>query len=165
MSARLMSAAPGSILCDTATFRASRYQVEFEPLQPIQVKGRVEPVPVYQPISAFDLTETLTGRPVIGRPALVGRAPELAFLTKAIENLRSKQSGVIIIEGGLGSENRCCWPNTDAGCLPLIRLVVQVTLSRLQFLPCLAAVFNQIFQLEDVLSLQMRSVAHGLTSD
>ncbi len=152
MSARLMSAASGSILCDTATFRASRYQIEFEPLQPIQVKGRGEPVPVYQPISAFDLTESLTGRPVIGRPALVGRAPELAFLTKAIDNLRSMQSGVIIIEGeaGIGKSLLVAEILTQATS-PLIRLVgagnaIETATPYHAWRP----VFNQIFQLEDL---------------
>jgi CheY-like chemotaxis protein/class 3 adenylate cyclase len=53
LAARLMQAAPsGSILCDDAIYQAAKSHLQFIPLPALAVKGKAEPVAVYQPISA-----------------------------------------------------------------------------------------------------------------
>jgi CheY-like chemotaxis protein len=53
LAARLMQAAPaGSVLCDEAIYQAARSRLSFVPLPPLAIKGKAEPVAVYQPIFA-----------------------------------------------------------------------------------------------------------------
>src|SRR5258708_16993913 len=47
LSARLMQAASGQIICDTATFQAARSHIQFDEGPSIHVKGKIYPVPVY----------------------------------------------------------------------------------------------------------------------
>ena len=49
LSARLMQAAQGDILCDQATFTGARRRLDFVTLPPISLKGKSAPVPVYRP--------------------------------------------------------------------------------------------------------------------
>jgi len=49
LAARLMQAAAGGILCDEAVFQAARSQLDFQPLPPILIKGKAEPIAVYCP--------------------------------------------------------------------------------------------------------------------
>jgi class 3 adenylate cyclase len=51
LAARLMQAASGSILCDTAVYQATRDQVQFEALPAISLKGKSEPVAIYRPLA------------------------------------------------------------------------------------------------------------------
>ena len=48
LSARLMQAADGGILCDEQTQRGGS-RLDFKSLEPLSVKGKAEPVPVYVP--------------------------------------------------------------------------------------------------------------------
>ena len=50
LAARLMQAAAGGILCDEAVFQAARSHLDFQPLPPILIKGRAEPIAVYRPV-------------------------------------------------------------------------------------------------------------------
>nr|MDQ2999509.1 hypothetical protein [Chloroflexota bacterium] len=53
LAARLMQAASvGSVLCDEAIHQAAKSRVQFVALAPLAVKGKAEPVAVYQPIAA-----------------------------------------------------------------------------------------------------------------
>jgi class 3 adenylate cyclase len=53
LAARLMQAAPaGDIWCDAAVYQAAQTQLAFEPLPPITVKGKSEPIAVYHPTGA-----------------------------------------------------------------------------------------------------------------
>jgi len=53
LAARLMQAASaGSILCDEAIYHAAKSRLQFISLASLTVKGKAEPVAVYQPISA-----------------------------------------------------------------------------------------------------------------
>jgi class 3 adenylate cyclase len=49
LSARLMQAARGGILCDQATFLGANRQIDFETLPPIPLKGKAEPQAVFRP--------------------------------------------------------------------------------------------------------------------
>jgi len=48
-TAGLMQASK-SILCDQLTYEKSRDQIEFKPAIPLKVKGRKDPIPVYEPV-------------------------------------------------------------------------------------------------------------------
>ena len=45
-----MQAAGGEILCDEPTYRSAKDSIRFEVREPIQVKGKASPVPVYRPL-------------------------------------------------------------------------------------------------------------------
>ena len=49
LSARLMQAAVGGILCDEQTRKRGGSRFDFKSLEPLSVKGKAEPVPVYVP--------------------------------------------------------------------------------------------------------------------
>lgn len=50
LAARLMAKANDGILCDKVTYSASKSRITFKTLQPISVKGKIEPIDVYSPI-------------------------------------------------------------------------------------------------------------------
>jgi hypothetical protein len=52
LAARLMMAAKEGILCDAAVYQAARGRVAMEPLPPIVVKGKDEPVPPFRVLPA-----------------------------------------------------------------------------------------------------------------
>jgi class 3 adenylate cyclase/tetratricopeptide (TPR) repeat protein len=96
VSARLMQAALGDVLCDEATFHMARGRIEFERLADVMIKGRTESVAVYRPVESRRPLSTTSG-------ALIGRRPEREILA---ERLRSFVAGaeppVIIVEGEAG---------------------------------------------------------------
>jgi class 3 adenylate cyclase/tetratricopeptide (TPR) repeat protein len=94
VAARLMQAAPGDILCDAATHRAAQHRLQFEPLPPIHMKGKSEPVAVYRPYCPVPVATGL-------RP-MVGRAAEQTALLLSLEKLKTGEGGVAIIEGEPG---------------------------------------------------------------
>ncbi|HXM59733.1 MAG TPA: AAA family ATPase, partial [Terriglobales bacterium] len=95
MSARLMQAAAGRVLCDQATFRASQAHpgLSFESLGEIKVKGRSEPLAVYVPMKAEAREES----------GVVGREAERGVLTRSLGSLvQEGRGGVIVLEGEPG---------------------------------------------------------------
>ena len=85
VAARLQQAAqPGEILLGEATLRLGRDAVEAEPVEPLTLKGKREPVP------AWRLVSVSTAAPERRfDSALVGRERELATLAEAWERARS----------------------------------------------------------------------------
>jgi len=83
LAARLeQAAAPGQVVLGESTYRLVRDAVEVEPLPPLAVKGKAEPV------SAWTLLAVHPGAPGHARRAdapMVGREAELARLTRAFE--------------------------------------------------------------------------------
>jgi class 3 adenylate cyclase/tetratricopeptide (TPR) repeat protein len=77
-AARLEQAAPAlEILVGEPTYRLVSHAVEVEPVEPLPLKGKAEPVPAYRLLAAKDVVDTVARRH--DRP-LVGREPELAQL-------------------------------------------------------------------------------------
>ncbi|HWD45829.1 MAG TPA: adenylate/guanylate cyclase domain-containing protein, partial [Actinomycetota bacterium] len=72
LAARLMQQAGDGVLCDTATAEAARSSLAFEPLGPVRVKGRADPVPVYRP-GAAQGGRGRRGPEPVARVPLVGR--------------------------------------------------------------------------------------------
>jgi class 3 adenylate cyclase/tetratricopeptide (TPR) repeat protein len=98
LSARLMQAAAGGVLCDERTFLAARDRFDWETLPPVQLKGKAHPTPVFRPLGA--------GKDVVGlkhAEEMVGRAAERQRLDEVARRLlRDRVSCVVLIEGEAG---------------------------------------------------------------
>lgn len=94
LAARLMQAAPGTILCDGATYRAARSHLAFQDLPAISVKGKAEPVTVYQPVEPTRRTDS--------SPAMLGRVEERAVLIERLRALKDGTSGLVVVDGEPG---------------------------------------------------------------
>jgi len=70
-AARLQSAAPvGAVLVDEATMRSTESAITFESLEPVEAKGKVDPIPVWRAIHARSRVgqpEAATHTPFVGR--------------------------------------------------------------------------------------------------
>jgi class 3 adenylate cyclase/tetratricopeptide (TPR) repeat protein len=94
LAARLMQAAPDTILCDAATYRAAQSRLRFQDLPAISVKGKSAPVEVYRPVE-------LSRKPD-GPRAMLGRADERDALAERLRALEEDTSGLVVIEGEPG---------------------------------------------------------------
>ena len=102
LSARLMQASAGGLLCDAATRELAGSRLTFTPLEPLLVKGKAEPVVVYIP-AGRDMTGTTVQIPRV----LHGRERERQVLGAAVElACAAKDARVpricISADGGLG---------------------------------------------------------------
>ncbi|MGH2592281.1 MAG: AAA family ATPase [Anaerolineae bacterium] len=113
LATRLMQAAPDDILCDAATVQAAQTRLPFEPLPPIRVKGKTEPVAVYRPLSISDFELRIADRGLAPRhpearrhkpnTEMVGRTAERALLLERLQIvLKGGVGGAIVIEGEPG---------------------------------------------------------------
>ncbi len=85
VAARLQNAAdPGEILIGQATFELVRAAVEVEPVEPLELKGKAEPVP------AFRLVDALATPERSHEARFVGRETELARIVDAWERARAE---------------------------------------------------------------------------
>jgi class 3 adenylate cyclase/tetratricopeptide (TPR) repeat protein len=70
-AARLQAAAPvGSVVVDEATMRSAAAAITFEPLEPVEAKGKADPIPVWRVVGARSRVgqpETATHTPFVGR--------------------------------------------------------------------------------------------------
>ena len=94
VAARLMQAASDGILCDAATFQAAQARVRFQALPAILVKGKADPVVVYQPVEPV--------RKVEGPRTMLGRTDERATLAERLEVLQDSAGALVVIEGEPG---------------------------------------------------------------
>ncbi len=93
-AARLQSAAPeNGILVGEATHRATRHAIEYEPAEPIDAKGKANPIPVW-------LVREARGRAAVELPAsatpLVGRKRERELLVGAFGRARDERSTELV---------------------------------------------------------------------
>lgn len=98
LSARLMQAAGGGILCDGATVAASRDKYRFEDLPPLKLKGKSDPEPVFRPLGPVEQAASHD-------PELIGRIRERCRLTELLHNLRDHHHGKVVLleaEPGMG---------------------------------------------------------------
>lgn len=102
MAARLMSAAPpGAVLTGEETFRATRRVVRYRELPPVTVKGKEQPLPVWEALEATPLSRV---RP-LATLAFVGRDEELGLLLGVWQKVRREaQPHLVSVLGdpGLG---------------------------------------------------------------
>ena len=107
LASRLEHAAPvGGILISHATHRHVRGLFDFQPLPPLAVKGKAEPIQVYEVRGALPRTFETLGRGVQGiETPLIGRDGELAALQEALRATREQRHArvvTIVGEAGVG---------------------------------------------------------------
>jgi class 3 adenylate cyclase/tetratricopeptide (TPR) repeat protein len=101
VAARLEKAAgPGEVLCGRLTTELARGRIAFRARQPILLKGKQEPVEVWEAVSL----QPIDLQPSATEPPLVGRDDELAFLEAQWRRVcRDRQSHVVVVCGDAGS--------------------------------------------------------------
>lgn len=103
LSARLMQAAKGRLLCDEMTHdavcRVSR--LSFEALKPLAVKGWPTPVPIYQPMPDVPVSNSVPRFHEDSR--IFGRVIERETMTEMVRLLvQHNQRGLLLVEGEAG---------------------------------------------------------------
>jgi class 3 adenylate cyclase/tetratricopeptide (TPR) repeat protein len=93
------SAAPGSVLVGEMTARLSRHLFELEPMPPLTLRGKAEPVQAFRAVGPLDTLPIANAATL----PLVGRTKELAALTDRVEKLEQGEGGVVVIAGEPGS--------------------------------------------------------------
>ena len=101
VAARLEKAAgPGEVLCGRLTTELTGGRIAFRARQPILLKGKKEPVEVWEAVSL----QPLELQPSVAAPPLVGRDDELAFLEAQWRRVcRDRQPQVVVVCGDAGS--------------------------------------------------------------
>ncbi len=95
------TALPGTLQITESTHRLVSQLFEFEELEPVEAKGKSEPVPAFRVIGVTERPSTIRG--ILGRDApLVGRDDELATLRDVIDNVRRGKGQVISLIGEAG---------------------------------------------------------------
>ncbi len=93
----------GEILVGSDTYRLAAPLFEFAALEPVRVKGKAEPVPVYRLLGPRSRPEPVRGLAHRGISSpLVGRDAELEAIHDCLERLRQGQGGILFITGEAG---------------------------------------------------------------
>jgi class 3 adenylate cyclase/tetratricopeptide (TPR) repeat protein len=89
-AARLQSAAPvNGILVGEGTYRATRQAIEYRDAEPVEAKGKSEPIPVWEALNPRARFGAETGP---SEAPLVGRAREVDLLRDALARTREERS-------------------------------------------------------------------------
>jgi class 3 adenylate cyclase/tetratricopeptide (TPR) repeat protein len=94
-AARLQGAAPvNGILVGEGTYRATRHVIDYREAEPVEAKGKSEPVKVWEAVAArsrfgSDVEQKL-------RTPLVGRERERGFLADALTRARTEESAQLV---------------------------------------------------------------------
>ncbi|HSG14216.1 MAG TPA: adenylate/guanylate cyclase domain-containing protein, partial [Gaiellaceae bacterium] len=94
-AARLQSAAPvNGVLVDETTYRATRRAIDYADAEPVEAKGKAEPIAVREAVAAhsrfgIDVTH-------YARTALVGRERELSVVRDAFERARHERAPQLV---------------------------------------------------------------------
>jgi class 3 adenylate cyclase/tetratricopeptide (TPR) repeat protein len=93
-TARLQTAAPvNGILVGETTYRATRQAIDYNDGEPVEAKGKTEPIPVWEAVSA---RSRVTTEAVSTATPLVGRERELAVLTELLVRVREESSPQLV---------------------------------------------------------------------
>lgn len=95
-------AEPGQVFVSESTYRHTRHVFGFKQLEPVRVKGKAEPVPLYELLGRRSRRESRRGLPGL-RARLVGRDAELAQLSAAVERLEQGSGGLVTVTGPAGA--------------------------------------------------------------
>ncbi|HEX2193922.1 MAG TPA: adenylate/guanylate cyclase domain-containing protein, partial [Candidatus Limnocylindria bacterium] len=103
VAARLEQAAgPREVLLGDLTYRLVRGEVEVEPVQPLSLKGKSEPVPAYRLVRVSAITERVARR---ADTPMVGRETELAALRELFGRAigeRACRMATVVGDAGVG---------------------------------------------------------------
>jgi class 3 adenylate cyclase len=93
----------GEILVGPDTYRRTRHIFSFEPLGPLRVKGKADPVPVYKLMGLRTYPGSWRGLEERGiNSPLVGREEEVAVFTRCLDQLLEGRGGLLFIRGEAG---------------------------------------------------------------
>ncbi len=98
-ASRLQGAAPvGGVLAGPGTYAATRRAFDYQPLDPVVLKGKAEPVPVFRALAprarlGTDVTRSL-GAPMVGRRA------DLSILTGAFQKVVQEPAVQLVVVAG-----------------------------------------------------------------
>src|SRR5262249_27919752 len=114
LAARMEQAArPGTVLIAPATRELVEGFVATKPLGPVRVKGRTEPVEVYEVSGIGPVRTRLQAAARRGLTRFVGRAPEVGGLRRALGEAGAGQGQVVAVVGGPGvGKSRLHWEFT-----------------------------------------------------
>ena len=94
-TARLQSAAPvNGILVGESTYRATRHAIEYREAEPVEAKGKEEPIAVWEALQAR--ASLGVDVPLEARTALVGRERELGVVRDALHRVREERSPQLV---------------------------------------------------------------------
>src|SRR4051812_1092092 len=94
-AARLQAAAPvGGVLVGDATYRATRDAFEYREAEPVQAKGKSEPVPAWEAMET--ISHLGVDRSATSRTPLVGRERELELLVSLLARVREERSAQLV---------------------------------------------------------------------
>jgi class 3 adenylate cyclase/tetratricopeptide (TPR) repeat protein len=103
LAARMeQTATPGSIRFTPATLRLVEGLVQINALGPVPVKGLVEPVAVFELISASGVRRRLQAAAARGLTRFVGRDQELVVMQQALEQANAGHGQVVALVGEAG---------------------------------------------------------------
>jgi predicted ATPase/class 3 adenylate cyclase len=166
LSARLMTAAKGGVLCDEATFKAGVERFEWEILPAVQLKGKAHLTPIFRPLRvAQDVVGLKHSQEMVGRTAEQQR---LDAITRDL--LDDRKSAVVLIEGeaGIGKSTLVANVLRRAHKLKLttwLGAALAIERSTPYFL--WRSIFRQLFKLDshDSLEVQRQQVLKHLAFD
>lgn len=103
VASRLQGVAePGTTLVSRAVYEQTRAMFDYSELGSIRVKGRVEPVEIFQVLGVKREPGRVRGIPGLAAP-MVGRDQELARVQHVVETLaRDAHSGIVLVTGEAG---------------------------------------------------------------
>ena len=98
-AARLQAAArPGQVAVGPTTYAATRRRIRYQPLPPLELKGKAERVPAWLALGPLEQSES--GAP---STAMVGREKELSLLEQMLETaINTKQPKFLTVVGEAG---------------------------------------------------------------
>jgi len=103
-TARLLAAAPGTILVSDATHALTRHRFAFEPARELALRGKSEPVVVHRLLGALAEPRSARGLAAHGLATpLVGRADELNQLLAAFDRMQRSRAQVVSLVGEAGT--------------------------------------------------------------
>ena len=146
VAARLeQTAEPGTIYIGVETYELARHIAEVEPVEPLTLKGKSDPVP------AFRLTGLrASDEPVVSDVPFVGREAELAKLDGMIEAVAAGGSGSVALLGPAG-----------IGKTALIDEVVRRSVGRTRVIRCRCAPEGESAALEPIRDLLASALGLG----
>jgi predicted ATPase/class 3 adenylate cyclase len=91
----------GQIFVSEDTYRLTSRLFVFKELEPVTVKGKADPVKIYEVLGARQQPGSMRGLTGLQAP-LVGRDPETQKLSLAVSNLQAGRGGIVLVEGEAG---------------------------------------------------------------